>query len=63
MRPLGNWETLHALIHDMAGGHGVVSAALGLSENLLPEIFNTAVKKLYQRHPFLRATIKTSDTA
>ncbi len=60
MRPLeqklGCWESIHALIHDLAYGHGKIVCTVSLSGQLNPTLICQALEQLHQRHPLLQAT-------
>lgn len=60
-RKLGNWETLHALVHDEAQGHGIITSCARISAHLDPELIKRTFHHLTLRHPLLSAVISDED--
>lgn len=57
-RKLGFWETGTALLHDHAGGTGILFALANIKGNVDPALLREALYLMHQKHPLLRATIQ-----
>lgn len=58
-RPLGYWESACKFAHDMLGGTGTVVSFVEFTGQIDRQQFRQALQLLFNRHPLLRATIKT----
>jgi len=54
-RELGCYETLHAKLHDLAGGHGTIVGVVSIDGALKPHIIKQTLSLLHKQHPLLRA--------
>lgn len=57
-RELGLWESYCAIAHDVASGTGNTCMVIHLHGDLDFELLRKAFKKIYLKHPLLRAIIK-----
>lgn len=60
-RKLGMLESFYAHIHEKLTGHNTTSVIVKLSGEINSQLYNSALKALFERHPMLRATILGDD--